>query len=125
MFHEWEMPFGKYRGEPLSEIPTGYLRWVLDTCELRSEDLRDAIEEELESREASRREAPPRSESGSRNTGTAPPPPSIAKEELRKILRDWYRSLAARFHHDRGNDQNIMRALNVARDELLRNLGLD
>jgi Putative quorum-sensing-regulated virulence factor len=30
-----KMPFGKYRGMPLAEVPMGYLRWLLDHVELR------------------------------------------------------------------------------------------
>ena len=40
-----EMPFGKYRGYPITEVPTGYLRWML-----RKGWLADWAEEELEDR---------------------------------------------------------------------------
>lgn len=43
------MPFGKYAGEPLSEIPSGYLHWLLTDCEL-DEDLYADVETELENR---------------------------------------------------------------------------
>jgi hypothetical protein len=38
------MPFGKYSGEYLADIPRGYLRWCLENAEIRSPDLRRAIE---------------------------------------------------------------------------------
>ncbi len=44
------MPFGKHRGRPIEDIPTGYLKWLL-TIDLY-DDLRDAVEEELEMRRA-------------------------------------------------------------------------
>lgn len=40
------MPFGKYRGEYLGDIPTDYLRWVKSLPDI-DDDLRDAIIAEL------------------------------------------------------------------------------
>jgi hypothetical protein len=40
------MPFGQYRGKPVSEVPDDYLAWVLRTCHV-GRGLRDAIAEEL------------------------------------------------------------------------------
>ena len=114
----WTMPFGKHRGEPLGDIPLDYLDWVLENCELRSERLREAIEEEVERRSHGQHDSPPRP--GPERSGT-----NADKEELKSIVRSWYRKLAAQFHHDRGNDQNIMRAINIARDDLLKALKID
>jgi len=44
------MPFGKYKGELLCEVPTDYLTWVLDLSDLR-DWLRKAIHAELDRRE--------------------------------------------------------------------------
>jgi hypothetical protein len=43
------LPFGKHRGKPLPQVPTGYLRWALDTVKL-STGLRAAVRGELLSR---------------------------------------------------------------------------
>ena len=37
------MPFGKYRGKPLAEIPVDYLLWVLANCQNITPKLRRAI----------------------------------------------------------------------------------
>ena len=37
------IPFGKYRGQPLEDVPTDYLEWCL-----REMDLRPALAEEME-----------------------------------------------------------------------------
>ena len=42
------MKFGKHKGEELADIPILYLRWAVDSTD--SDDLRDAIQEELDAR---------------------------------------------------------------------------
>ena len=44
------MPFGKYKGEPLDEIPSDYLEWALENC-----DLRPALQAEMEAQLALKR----------------------------------------------------------------------
>lgn len=44
------MPFGKHKGELLEDIPTDYLRWLLESCELR-QDLEMEVENQLALRE--------------------------------------------------------------------------
>lgn len=46
---EWTIPFGKHCGDPLSEIESGYLRWVQRECDI-SPALAAAIQEELDQR---------------------------------------------------------------------------
>jgi uncharacterized protein (DUF3820 family) len=43
------LPFGRHKGQPLADVPSGYLRWCLDTCKLSS-GLRLALVEELQAR---------------------------------------------------------------------------
>lgn len=49
----WEkvclMPFGKFKGKPVADVSTSYLRWALAECEMGS-GLTRAIREELERR---------------------------------------------------------------------------
>lgn len=45
-------PFGKYRGEPVSSIPTSYLNWCCKEGVLRTEWLRGAVYGELANRKA-------------------------------------------------------------------------
>ena len=43
------MPFGKYRDEPIRELPDDYLDWILQNVELKGSLLR-ALENEYERR---------------------------------------------------------------------------
>ncbi len=47
---EVTMPFGKYKGEAVSELPDGYLCWLIREDVIESEDLRILVEKEAEDR---------------------------------------------------------------------------
>ncbi len=101
------MPFGKYRGQPVSSLPTNYLDWLVENVDFESDALRDEIEAELSARYQSRRKPPPT------------PTPTQAK------VKAWYRELALRFHPDRaGDDGRAMQTLNVAYERLCEILEL-
>ena len=44
-----KMPFGKHKGEELSEIPVDYLAWIEENYNL-SDELREGINEEIKFR---------------------------------------------------------------------------
>jgi hypothetical protein len=50
-----EMPFGKHKGELLAEIPVDYLQWVISNLDSISDELNDAIEEEIGQRDCDAR----------------------------------------------------------------------
>ena len=107
------MAFGRYRGEPLSAIPTDYLDWLV-TVDLRP-PLRVAVERELRIREDAERE---------RRTATGPVGPVLDPETAavaERIIRDGYRVAAMESHPDRGGDTQEMQAVNEA-IETLRSL---
>jgi uncharacterized protein (DUF3820 family) len=45
-----EMPFGKHKGEKLEDVPTDYLEWALENC-----DLRPTLQAEMEAQLALKR----------------------------------------------------------------------
>lgn len=45
-----KMPFGKYKGEYVDELPADYIDWLLTEC-----DLRPALQKELEAQLALKR----------------------------------------------------------------------
>lgn len=96
------MPFGKYRDQPIDQIPTGYLRWLL-TIDLWP-DLQSAVEEELELRREGFERGPRQA-----------PTPAID-------VASWYRQLSMRFHPDRGGSKEAMQAVHAAKELLERML---
>jgi hypothetical protein len=96
------MPFGKYRGWELRDIPNSYLLWVLDTCDNIGPTLREAIRERV----------------GLPPTRTGPDP------RWQEVVQKWYWQLALDFHPDRGGSVEGMKAINEANERLRRMLGL-
>jgi hypothetical protein len=103
------MPWGKHRGEPLSEIEASYLLWVLEKADGLTIRLRTAIEHEL-----SRRFPPPATENGQ---------PVLLPAEIHpvaeKLIKAGFRQLAHEAHPDHGGSDAEMRCV-LAAFELLR-----
>lgn len=89
------MPWGKFRGQELEQVPDDYLLWVLDRCDNLSPTLTEAIQNRLELH----RRLPPR---------------------LDVVLSDWHRQLARDF----GNSAEAMRTINEAYRRLRQMVGL-
>jgi hypothetical protein len=101
------LPFGKYRGEDIEDVPLSYLAWLLEETRL-TPDLRAAILEEVARRlglEVPRQE---------------PPQAAIVPAELRRwaaeIVESGFRQAARRHHPDLGGSEHAMRALLEARE---------
>src|SRR5262245_11283494 len=104
------LPFGRYRGERLEDVPSGYLVWLLEEATLRSLALRAAIREEL----AERLEIEPRV------VTVAMParPPAELRPVLRDLARVGFRQLALDRHPDHGGTNQAMRNVLAAREWL-------
>jgi L-alanine-DL-glutamate epimerase-like enolase superfamily enzyme len=103
------MPWGKYRGHPIREVPSGYLVWILEQTTIE-EPLSRGIRDELAWRLGLQRStlAP---------SWAAPMTlPGELASELRAMLAEGYRALALKRHPDRGGDGEAMRRVNAARD---------
>src|SRR5262245_19630217 len=110
------MPWGKYQGRELDDIPSGYLCWVLDECNNVSGTLARAIKQVLIDRYNPFPE----------RTHQPPPPPFKGPRPIRclrcnavsEALWAWHRRWCLELHPDRGGDARAMAALTECRDEL-------
>lgn len=106
----FRMPFGKWKGHLLSEIPDDYLWWVITNCDNIAAELRAAI--------VSRLNEPP----GPSTKDKPPPPGAITEDKLSHTIRTWFRSMCKRFHPDCGGSAEAMKTLNAAHEELKKYL---
>ena len=103
------MPWGKYRGRDLSEVPAGYLWWCIESPDAHPDDeLREAIERDLRDRLRS-------TPAG----GWVCPDQEAAVAFVRTGLR----TMAKKHHPDVGGDTIKMRRLNLVAEWLLTQLG--
>ena len=106
------MPFGKYKGREIADLPDPYLRWLL-AIDIDHDALREAIEEEHSRREAGepRPEPPP---------PTPPLGPLTAEERrmLGEIVNAGYRTMAKLCHPDQGGEHLRMVLVNSAAGRL-------
>lgn len=96
------MPFGKFKGQRLADVDTGYLEWLLENCALR-ESLKSAVKAELDRREWNQS-----------------PDPLHSSEITTDIVNTWHRRLAVKFHPDKGGSHAAMVAVNAGRDLLMQ-----
>lgn len=100
-----KMPFGKFRGYPVSELPREYLEWLTENIDLR-EPLASAVEAALSSGGDDRALS---------YSGNLPPE---LKPIVSEIVSAGYRTVARRLHPDAGGRHEDMQKLNAARDWL-------
>lgn len=98
------MPFGKFKGYPVSELPREYLEWLQSNVDLRGR-LASAVAEALGE-----------SEDGALYPATDLPPE--LKPVVHEIVSVGYRMLALKVHPDQGGDHKDMTKLNRAKDWL-------
>ena len=94
------LPFGKYKGTPLHQLPADYFAWLC-SLELRDQKLRLAIEDERH-----------------RRIFLEEHPGSVNPRLVDEIVGAGLRSLAKKFHPDHGGSHEQMQMINVAADWL-------
>jgi hypothetical protein len=112
------MPFRKFTGRLLAEVPSDYLGWLLRCCNLRT-PLRRAVEEEVERRGWAGRGR--RQESSAQ----AARPDTGGVVDWAGMIRQWHRELVRRWHPDRGGTKEAAQAIADAHALLKELVGVD
>lgn len=110
------MPFGKYIGVELRDLPEDYLDWLL-TIELRTR-LRNAVEEEYFLRFRRYPDAQPSHHPT--QVGIYVDRTQVTLVGL--VFNEGYRAVARRFHPDTGGDVQQMQVLNALAESVREQL---
>jgi hypothetical protein len=94
------MPFGKYKGEPIEDIPDNYLQWLITEVSLR-EPLRSAVCLEI----AARRDRYCKDN-------------AVVTIDCARV-KAIYRNMAMKWHPDVGGTIEAMQAVNEFYEELM------
>ncbi len=125
-----KMPFGKHRGKRLQSIPTEYLVWLRDENDELDAALRKEVLHELGRRDdvpASANEPPPppppekkKKAAPAKDVAEAAPVRNVSPmgQSLAGNIRMLYRTLAMKYHPDRGGSPDAMLALNALHDQV-------
>jgi hypothetical protein len=110
------MPFGKYKGDRLSELPLGYLAWLIENVQLYG-----GLDADVRA-EIARRVAPDGGggdyEAGYRDGFRDGRRKGRGRGSWREAVNRWFRRLALEHHPDRGGGEGVMAALNDAKGRL-------
>jgi hypothetical protein len=92
------MPFGKFRGQRVCDLPSDYLQWVLGNCANMNPGLRLDVRAEL----LGRGYLDPAEEV----SAAAGPALTVG------LLKRWHREMVLKYHPDRGGSNEAMAAIN-------------
>jgi Putative quorum-sensing-regulated virulence factor len=109
------MPFGRYRGQPLSALPLDYLEWLLGVAS--SPWLRDALVAEHRARTGQRASS---SHGAGREQDRGARAGASSPSDFREVVERSRRELARKYHPDvGGGGAEVMKGINLLADHLL------
>ncbi len=108
------MPFGKYEGHEVDDLPLGYLNWLVDNIVFNDAELEDEVWAVIESRHVHRDERLRREREAAqivRVTQSCPSPGLWAE-----VVKAGMRSIQKKYHPDLGGDHDDMIQVNAIRE---------
>ena len=104
-----KMPFGKFKGEDVEDVPIVYLKWLWKNVPLRS-GLRDSVASVLGIGIDGENRSPPQNSND---------PIAVDCKIVCDLIKLGYRELAKRYHPDIGGSNEKMTRLNIVREFLI------
>lgn len=130
------MPWGKYKGDHLTDIPSSYIMWLLDAGKVSDKMLTRALAVEMMRRleemcpeaanqDGSVGDAGVHDDHRRYDPGPRPTPPSrerapqsYREEVALQVIAAGYKVLAMKIHPDKGGSAEAMKELNSVREAL-------
>lgn len=132
------MPWGKFKGDFIADVPSSYIVWLLDNGKVSSDTLLSrALAVEMvrrmedfipDAKNADGSVGDPGVHSDSRryeSAGPRPTPPSAPRapqsyreEVALQVIESGYRAVAMKLHPDKGGSEQAMKELNSVRETL-------
>lgn len=130
-----KMPWGKFKGDYLTDIPSSYIMWLLDNGKVSDPLLMRALAVEITRRMAdfipganadgSVGDAGVHDDQRRYDPGPRPTPPSAHRapqsyreEVALQVIDSGYRAVAMKLHPDKGGSAEAMKELNSIREAL-------
>lgn len=131
------MPWGKFKGDFIADVPSSYIVWLIDNAKVSDPLLLRELAVEMVKRmteyvPGSRQNADGsvgdpgvhsderRSDAGPRPTPPSAPraPQSYREEVALRVIESGYRAVAMKLHPDKGGTEQAMKELNSVREAL-------
>jgi hypothetical protein len=101
------MPFGKFKGQAVGDLPPDYLEWCLANVKDLNPWLRSAMSEAIAAAKFGER--------------VDSAPPVVARVE--QGLKGWYRRMSLKYHPDRGGSNEAQVVVNDCYESLCELIG--
>ena len=133
------MPWGKYKGDFLTDVPSSYITWLIDNAKVKDPLLLRELAVEMIRRMQEYAPSDSRNTDGSygdpgvhddsrrsrRDDGPRPTPPgrerapqSYREEVALQVIESGFKAMALKLHPDRGGNEQAMKELNNVRETL-------
>jgi len=110
------MPWGKWKGYPIEEVPHDYMRWAVRNADAMSDELRAAMEKILELAPGSTGKS--RLMALERENESLKKRLEFSRGETERILKQSYGEMSRRFHPDAGGSNESQIVVNLIFEDI-------